>query len=412
MSLTKLQVGLRFASDGPVRPMGMLGQDGRNLYFTYDDAFLAGGLHPSPFRLPCKPGLLAFDHGGRMETFGVFEDAMPDAWGRRLMDRHFQKKLGRTPTAMERLAYLGEHAMGALVFHPAEDESAKAKETLDLAALAQNAWRVHDGAVEEALPELLAAGGSSGGARPKALIGLPAAGSKATGVRRGEGSLPEGWEHWLVKFDARGDGRDAGALEYAYAEMAAQAGAEVAPRRLVETRAGTFFATRRFDRLARTARLHMHTAAGLLHADFRTPGDEYEVLFRLVAALTRDHAQAKELFRRAALNVLACNRDDHLKNFSFLMDRRGQWRLSPFYDFTLNEGPGGWHTLTVAGNGQNPGLDDLRRLAVQAQLRPKEAEEILDAVRGAVAQLPKIAQAAGVSAKTVKAVAARLGRMG
>ncbi len=412
MSLEQLNVGLRFDDTKPAVPVGVLGLNHRDVYFTYDDAFLARSLHPSPFHLPPKPGLQRFGPVRGLDFFGVFEDAMPDGWGRRLMDRHFQTKLNRLPLPLERLAYLGDHAMGALVFHPAQGEAQHAQEALDLAALARNARRVFDDAEEEVLPELLAAGGSAGGARPKALIGLPAPQSTAKGVRHGEGGLPAGWEHWLVKFDSKADGKDSGALEYAYAQVAHGAGADMPRHRLIETKAGDFFAVRRFDRPTHDTRVHLHTVAGLLQVDFRTSFLEYAELFKITAALTRDHAQALELFRRAALNVLACNRDDHLKNFSFLMDAKGQWRLSPFYDFTLNEGPGGWHTLTVAGNGENPGLEDLRRLGQQAQLRPKEAGEILEQVRGAVAQLPAIAKEAGVLKKTVKSVGERLGRIG
>ena len=124
----------------------------------------------------------------------------------------------------------------------------------------------------------------------------------------------------------------------------------------------------------------MASAAGLLHADFRTPGDEYALLFRLTDALTHDHSAKMELFRRACLNVVAHNRDDHLKNFSFLMDGKGRWSLAPFYDFTYAEGPNGWQTLSVAGEGANPGMNDLRRLAVDVGLGKGESESILERV--------------------------------
>ena len=124
----------------------------------------------------------------------------------------------------------------------------------------------------------------------------------------------------------------------------------------------------------------MASAAGLLHADFRIPGDEYSLLFRLTDALTHDRSAKHELFRRACLNVVAYNRDDHLKNFSFLMDEKGRWSLAPFYDFTYAEGPNGWQTLSVSGEGANPGVDDLRRLAKDVGLDRDESEPILDCV--------------------------------
>ena len=133
-------------------------------------------------------------------------------------------------------------------------------------------------------------------------------------------------------------------------------------------------------RIAGDGRKHMASAAGLMHADFRLPGDEYSLLFRLTDALTRDRSAKIELFRRACLNVIAHNRDDHLKNFSFLMDHEGNWELAPFYDFTYAQGPNGWQTLSVAGEGANPGIKDLRRLAVDVGLDARASEPVIDRV--------------------------------
>ena len=233
------------------------------------------------------------------------------------------------------------------------------------------------GEAEDALQRLRKAGGSSGGARPKAYVGY----NPKTGEVCAESPvLPPGFEHWIVKFNTRRDGRDAGETEYRYYEAARAAGADISPSRLVETRAGRFFMTRRFDRTDGGGRFHMASAAGLLHADFRIPGDEYALLFRLTDALTHDYGAKLELFRRACLNVVTHNRDDHLKNFSFLMDVKGRWSLAPFYDFTYAEGPNGWQTLSVSGEGANPGVDDLRRLAKDVGLDRDESEPILDCV--------------------------------
>ena len=140
------------------------------------------------------------------------------------------------------------------------------------------------------------------------------------------------------------------------------------PSRLIETKAGTFFATKRFDRTNTGERLHFASAAGLLHADCRTPGDEYSLLFKLTDALLHDHSAKEELFRRVTLNVLEHNRDDHLKNFGFLMDAGGHWSLAPFYDFFYSDGPNGWQTLSVSGVGENPTQADLDRLAKEVGL--------------------------------------------
>jgi serine/threonine-protein kinase HipA len=407
MSVDALEVRLRFAVDREHK-IGTLARAGRDFVFQYSDAFLALNLPISPLRLPLIPGVQVYDGQGRMEVFGVFEDAMPDSWGRRLVDRHFHKTLGRSPGVLERLAYTGERAMGALTFHPPQESSPFPATQLDLAGLGIQAWDFDADQIEDALPELRRLGGTSGGARPKVLVGLAGNDRNPDAkVLPGDGDLPSGYEHWIVKFNARTDGPDAGPLEFAYAEMAVSAGAEVPQHRLIETDIGRFFAVRRFDRPAPGQRLHLHSAAGLLHADFRTPGEEYDILFRLTEALTRDYAQTRELFRRVCLNVLACNRDDHLKNFAFLMGPDGIWRLAPLFDFTFNSGPNGWHTLSVAGEGQNPRQEHLLKLAAQVDLRPRDAVEIINQVRGAVSGFGKVANRLKLSKPLTERLQAR-----
>ena len=408
MSVDSLEVRLRFAPDREHK-VGTLAKSGRDFVFQYAESFLGLNLPISPLRLPVRPGMQWYDGEGQMQVFGVFEDSMPDSWGRRLVDQHFQKTTGQLPGALERLAYVGERAMGALTYHPPSATTALPAKELDLAGLATQAWDFYTHKIEDALPELRRLGGTSGGARPKVLVGLPGQDqSPKHTILPGDGDLPPGYAHWIAKFNAREDGPDAGPLEFVYAELAVAAGAVVPEHRLIKTKIGSFFAVRRFDRPSPVERRHMHSAAGLLHANFRTTGDEYDLLFRLTERLTNDYAQQLELFRRACLNVLACNRDDHLKNFAFLMDPAGVWRLAPLFDFTFNTGPGGWHTLTVAGEGQEPRREHLLKLASQVDLKPQDAKKIIDQVRGAVAGFGKLAKQHKLSKATTERVRSRL----
>ena len=407
MSLDTLEVRLRFAPDRQ-HQVGLLALAGRDLVFQYAEEFLGSPLPLSPFRLPVKPGIQVFERQEPMQVFGVFEDALPDSWGRRLVERHFQRTVGRPPHLLERLAYVGERGRGALTFHPPMDEATLPDRALDLAGLAVQAWDFEAERIEDALPDLRRLAGTSGGARPKILLGLPEPGSGEKKMLPGDGDLPPNFAHWIVKFNSRADGADAGPLEFAYARMAAAAKADVPEYRLLKTSQGRFFATRRFDRPAPGRRLHLHSAAGLLHADFRTAGDEYDLLFRIIEALTRDYAQKLELFRRVCLNVLACNRDEHLKNFAFLMDAQGAWRLSPLFDFTFHAGPNGWHTLTVAGEGEHPRRKHLMKLAEQADLRARDAKAIIEEVRAAVAGFEKLGKELLLSKMTVKKVQSRM----
>ena len=378
----KLRVSFRFGKAQTVH-VGDLFENGYDTAFEFVQAFIATGLNPAPFRLPVKAGINVYDRSGGMETFGMFEDSLPDGWGRRIVDVAFRKRYARLPTVLERLSCVGMSGMGALVYEPAE-ESLPISESFDLGALAADAMDFDAGKAEDVLPEVRRAGGSSGGARPKANIGYNPNTGEVCAERE---NLPPGFEHWLVKFNTRLDGDDAGAREFRWYKAAIAAGATMMPCRLIETKAGSFFATRRFDRTDDGGRLHFATASGLLHANFRIPGEEYLTLFRLTDALTRDYSAKVELFRRASLNVLAHNRDDHLKNFGFLMDANGRWSLAPFYDFTYANGPNGWHTLSIAGEGANPAETDLLRLADEAGVRAADAAAVLAEVKDAVVQM-------------------------
>ena len=397
MSPSALQVRLHFSiEDTPV--VGTLSQIHRTSVFQYDRGFLARGLPFSPFHLPPLVTVQAYDGKGGMETFGVFEDALPDGWGRRIIDTHFRNLYNRLPTLLERFPLVGEGGMGALTFHPVEPLSS-ATAPVALSELAENAWAFDDSQVADVLPELRRIAGSSGGARPKAYIGFnPQTGAVCAHAE----ILPEDHEHWIVKFNTRADGIYAGALEYVYSTLARQAGANVSPCRLIETKAGRFFATQRFDRRPGGRRLHLHSAAGLLHANFRIPGDEYEILFRLTDALIRDYAAKKELFRRVCLNVLLHNRDDHLKNFAYLMNADGEWSLAPFYDFTPANGPNGWHTLSIAGEGEHPRENDLLRLADSVSLETSDAKAIIEKTQTVCATFSSLAKDLGIPASVCK----------
>lgn len=375
-----LRVKLDFGGGRAPIEVGVLSEVGRELAFEYAEAFIASGLDVAPFRLPLRLGPTVFAHNPGLETFGLFEDSLPDGWGRMIVDRTFKERHGHLPTTAELLACVGANGRGALVYEPADEAMADSAGEFDLVRLAEAAMAAEASASAEMLTRLAKAGGSSGGARPKAYVGY----NPATGEFCAENpKLPPGFEHWLVKFNTKSDGHDAGQREFAYYQAAILAGADMEPCRLVETSAGRFFMTRRFDRTQDGGRLHLASAAGLLHADFRIPGEDYALLFRLADALTRDYGAKTELFRRTALNVLGHNRDDHLRNFSFLMDAHGKWKLAPFYDFTWAQGPNGWQTLSVAGEGRDPGVADLLRLASQIGLDGKTAKEIIERVRSA-----------------------------
>jgi serine/threonine-protein kinase HipA len=223
----------------------------------------------------------------------------------------------------------------------------------------------------------------------------------------GEDDLPEDFEHWIVKFAAKKDLPNAGPVEYAYALMAAAAGIEMPPTRLFEPSAGErFFGVRRFDRYG-NRRFHVHTFGNLIQANFRIPSADYADLLKAASVLTRDHQDVLRAFRRMVFNVSAHNRDDHVKNFAFIMDSAsGDWRLAPAYDLSYAPGPGGEHTMTLLGEGRRPGRAHILRLAEQAGVAKPQADAIIDEVRSAVARWKGFAARAGVSKTGSREIAA------
>lgn len=396
--LSTVNVTLDFGDD-PMQ-VGRLATKDRRIYFEYDAAFIKRGLAISPFRLPLKTGVQAGDPGLFDGLPGVFNDSLPDGWGRLLLDRALRAR-GIMPDAfapLDRLGHVGRHGMGALVYEP-DDSETPAQNHIDLDELSEQSRHVLEGESSAVLETLLALGGSPAGARPKAMIGVNADKSK---IVQGVDDLPDKYEHWLVKFPGTVDSLDAGAVEFVYGQMARAAGLDVMESHLFPAKKGPgYFATRRFDRLPGNKRLHKHTASGLLHADFRAPSLDYHDLIRATMALTRDIREAHKMFRLAVFNVLSHNRDDHAKNFSFLMDERGKWRMAPAYDLMFSGGPGGEQSTMVMGEGKNPGTAQLLELAAIADLSDDEARIIIDQTRQALDQWQTLAHEAGVSREMI-----------
>jgi serine/threonine-protein kinase HipA len=389
---------------GEERVIGRLaetGAGGRRVYFEYDPDFLRDPLWLSPFKLPPQPGLIEHRDYAFGPIFGLFDDSLPDGWGLLLMDRFFQQRGSALAevSVLDRLAYLGTRTMGALTYHPPADLGEQQAQILDLYEMARASQRVIEGDTAEVLPQLLRAGGSPGGARPKVLVGV-----HGDALLSGEDDLPPGYTHWLIKLHALKDSRDVGPGELAYALMARSAGITIPPTRLFETpEGGRFFGVERFDRQG-NHRYHVHTFGNLIQTNFRIPSCDYHQLLEVTRVLTRNHQDVLECYRRMVFNVLTHNRDDHVKNFAFRLTDDGEWTLAPAYDLVFSNGPGGEHTMTIGGEGRRPARGHLLQLAEPAGIPNREAQAIIDAVAAAAADWGGHAREAGVSRKTTKMI--------
>lgn len=383
--------------------VGRLALKTRQILFEYDPVFLGAKLDLSPLRLPLTPDVVVGEPNVLDGLMGVFDDSLPDGWGRLLIDRRAAELgvSGGSLTPLDRLTLVGARSMGALIYEPeiALEDPAMVK----LSELARETETVLEGTSGPDLERLIAVGGSPKGARPKVLIQLSPTGE----VHFGAKTIEPGFTAWLVKFLAREDDPHSASLEHSYFLMAKAAGVDVPDTQLLgkTKRDPGYFAIERFDRVG-TTRRHIHTLGGLLQLPHGYAALDYRDLLKVTRRLTRDEAAVAEMFRRACFNVFARNRDDHTRNFAFLMDERG-WHPSPAFDLTFANGPGGEHTMLIAGEGRAPTRDHLLKLAKDSDL--KHADVIVDEVRAAVDRFKEFAQEAGVPARLRGTVATALG---
>ena len=397
---TEVKVGINFG--GETIPVGRLAMHKHTIYFEYDSAFIKLGIEISPLELPLKSGLDRFDDHLFEGLPGAFNDSLPDGWGRLLLDR-FLKSQGILPadvTPLDRLANIGRRGLGALVYDP-DHSLDEVQSDIDLDSLATQIQEVLDGTADEMLEKLIALNGSSAGARPKALIGFNKAQDR---IIHDVHDLPDGYTPWMVKFPNSQDGHDAGAIEYVYALMAQEAGITMPDVHLFPAqKSAGYFMIKRFDQ-DENKRHHMHTAGGLLHSNFRTPSLDYEDLIALTGRLTRDMREIEKMYHLAVFNVLAHNRDDHAKNFSYLMDQDGHWTLSPAYDLTFSSGPNKEQSTLVMGEGRTPSKEHLLKLAIEARIEKDRATKIIDATRSSLAKWPNLAKQYGVDDTNIKLI--------
>ncbi|MCK5337398.1 MAG: type II toxin-antitoxin system HipA family toxin, partial [Bacteroidales bacterium] len=369
----------------------------KKIYFKYSPGFIEKGIQISPFKMPLSDKILTAEIGFFDGLFGVFNDSLPDGWGRLLLDRSLLAG-GISPGQigpLERLAYVGRGGMGALMYRPAITSGLEAGNIADMDDIAKQVKQVLEGNSTDVIDELYKLGGSSGGARPKILVGYN---PKTDHLIADAENLPEGYEHWIIKFPSSSDPNDIANVEYAYSKMAMDAGIEMNTCKLFRGRSGiAYFGTRRFDR-EKGKRLHMHSASGLMHDNFRLSNMDYGHLMDCTFRLEKHVIAYEKILRLASLNVFAYNRDDHSKNISFLMDHKGHWRLAPAYDLTFSFTSHGMHSTMVDGEGKDPGKAQLLSLAEQFGV--KNPNIIIDEVRDVVSNWKKYANESGMGVES------------
>lgn len=337
--------------------------DNRLCAFEYDKAWLVDGFSISPLELPLKPGLFIAKPEPFYGNFGIFEDSLPDGYGRYLLHKALLREGidDRNLSALDRLGFVGNGGMGALTYEPHIAFHTR-EECCDFDLLQAKALEVLREQQDSDAGLLLYNSGNSGGCRPKAIY-----------------SDKEG--HWLVKFRHTYDPLDMGVQEYHYNEVARKCGLNVPDFKLTN---GKYFSSKRFDLTDTGERIHMATAGGLLCVSLSNPILDYSNLLALTAYLTQRTSDVEEMYRRMIFNYLTDNKDDHCKNFSYIVQKdnsgKWQWSLAPAYDLTLcTEGYNGQHATSVNGSGY-PVLQDFITLGVKVKMTEKRCREIFQQV--------------------------------
>lgn len=401
-----MELEIHWADDAAAR-VGRLYQNARGtVFFEYDEAWTSGNRELSPLYLPnTTRGALSTQTPAFGALHGLFQDALPDWWGERLMRSHFES-LGipwNRVTELRKLAAQGDRKMGALSFRPSFDSKDFNDGLIaELGSLVDAARSAVRGEPGEVLADLVRTGMSPGGAQPKALLSVADDFSEI----RLDDPAPPGFGAWLLKFDIDPELQE-GRIEHAFASMARAAGIDVPETRLIEAAGGAHFLVRRFDRGKQGERLHFHSFSGLTHTPLRA-GLEYSELMDLARALCSDERPVEEIFRRAVFNVVAGNDDDHGRNHAFLMDATGTWRLSPAFDLTHASYPlaSGFRAARVMGKAAGIRRRDLLKLAAAQAVR--DADGIIDEVLAAVADWEQHAAGSGLNSAHASRVTPRI----
>lgn len=379
----QIKVSLDFGAE--VLMVGTLVQENGIIYFKYDESFLQKELHISPLRMPNSSEVLKGPDNVFDGLFGVFNDSLPDGWGKLLIDRSFIEA-GRAPssiTALERLAKVGHNGIGALIYEPSTEPQTP-NFYADLDAYEKEAAMLLKDGHSAALDELAALGGNSVGARPKVHVYYSDLGALLHASPQAH-TIP-----YIIKFRSEQDLLDAAKIEFVYYQMALDSGIDMSASRLFYGHQDRcYFGTERFDQ-GPGWRKHFHSVSGLLHDNFRLSTLDYGHVMDLANRLENDLDAAQKVFRLAAFNLYAQNADDHTKNFGFLMDSTGKWTLSPAYDLTFAPAPNSCHQLSYAGTYQNPGKKELLKLA--AHFNIKEPEHIIVQVQDTLSNFSNYAK--------------------
>ena len=407
-------------------------EDRQIAVFQYDPSFIRSGIQLSPLMMPLRDLPYEFPALSK-ETFkglpGLLADSLPDKFGNAVIDTWLATQ-GRTAASfnsVERLCYIGSRGMGGLEFKPVLRISHSKSDEIEVSKLVELSNKILDQRAglagvfsgtddRDAIEDILRVGTSAGGARAKAIL---AWNPKTNEFRSGQVKIPSGFEYWIMKFDGVSNNRDKelsdpqgyGMIEYAYYQLAVKAGIEMTECRLHHEGGRSHFMTKRFDRNADGSKIHMQSLCALAHVDFNEPAlYSYEQTIQTMKRLRLSQSDLEQQVLRAMFNVVGRNHDDHVKNIAFLMNRRGEWRLSPAFDVSYAYDPKGYwtsqHQMSINGKREMFTKQDLLSLAKIVGIKSNRALEMLDRVITTMKSWPEVAVNIGIDENRIRQIQA------
>jgi serine/threonine-protein kinase HipA len=396
MPLEKIKVSLDFGAS--IQEVGTLVAQNQLIYFRYAPSFLESNLEISPFKFKKTAEIIACPKEPFEGIPGVFNDSIPDGWGRLLLDRKLinQGINSREIGVLDRLSLIGNNGMGALVYEPISEKGAHVYTTLNLDDISRESQELLTNGNASFLDDLYHLGGNSVGARPKIVVHY----NEDNQIFNTDNE--ENSTSWIIKFSGLNDFMDISKIEFSYYRMALACGIKMNESNLFISEKGrSFFGSKRFDILD-NKRLHLHSACGLLHDNFRYSTLDYGHIMDAANRLENDLTACEKVFRLAVFNCFSLNMDDHSKNTAFLMAENGKWHLAPAFDLTFSPSPGGYQSLSVAGEYQHINSASLLKLADYFGI--KDAKNIIEEVKEVISQWTSHAASLDINKKEFKLI--------
>ncbi|GAB1856334.1 type II toxin-antitoxin system HipA family toxin [Flavobacteriaceae bacterium MHTCC 0001] len=339
-------------------------------------------------------------------------DSLPDDFGNRIFNEWLKlKKVDiKAISPVYQLAYLSKRGMGALEYIPGLELRKKENQTIDFDKITGVLNIIMDSKRDYneiqlddlSLLNIYHLGTSMGGARPKVVVSEHRITNQ---IIPGDVTFSNEYNHYLVKLNLGKDSYNKELVEYAYYKMATCVGLDMMPCKMID---GKHFATLRYDRI-NGEKVHVLTASGISGYSFRDPEmSSYENLFKIANKIKIPPADMDALFRRMVFNFTFKNVDDHLKNHSFIFDRKtNKWRLSKSYDINypldaLNKYLNSPHALSLNKKRVNINITDLMLMADLYGI--KNPNKIIKEVNKGICLWDEIAEALHIPTRVKDAI--------